>query len=361
MAAYTGISNCPPPEFSHWKTFDGVKNDGFTRFWYDVQDANYYQKYSTALNFINSILDKQNYGLTGGNIIPDPGFDNAAVWTIVGAMNIAGSQLNFTGTAPGDSCRPNGVALLANRWYKVEFDFNRVGGTLNILTTGAGTTSDGFSVGGHHVCHVFTGAGGNISIEGAGLLGTLDNFYVTLTVGNHLHQSSIANMPQLLAGAFNFDGASDRIVSEPFTWNSPLTIYAAMRFISWTNNDYLFSGNAAECGILQSGIVPDLVANAGVNSPADANLAINTFGIITLGVDITANDYFQINNFAAFRGSVGNNNPGGFKLGCDFAETVFGHIDVLEIIGRSVFDPGINQRIIYNYLNVHNALGLTPK
>lgn len=168
---------------------------------------------------------------------------------------------------------------------------------------------------------------------------------------NHLLQATGTHQPLWQATGVLFDGVDNFMKCSAFTFNQPEQIYILFKQVTWTANDRIFDGNVNLSGILyQTGTTPDIQIYASTNSPANANLAINTWGIVRVLFNGAASS-LQVNETAKWTGNAGANNMSGFVLGARGDGTSsWGNIEVKDVILRNVIDGSINEAIIYNYL-----------
>ncbi len=173
-----------------------------------------------------------------------------------------------------------------------------------------------------------------------------------LASGHDLIQANGADQPLWSANGVLFDGESEYMKCTGFPYVQPEMIYIVFRQITWVNNDKVFDGNVNNRGALvQSSITPEIRFYNGAFSPVDANLVLNTFGIVRVLFN-GANSMLQINNNVPFNGAGGVANMQGFTLGANGANLQFGNIEAKEIILRDVADGAVDQTAIYNYLSV---------
>ena len=192
-----------------------------------------------------------------------------------------------------------------------------------------------------------------ITVDGAGRVFRWND---KLGSGHDLIQANGADMPLLTATGVLFDGVSE-VMRVGFLYSQPEQIYMAFRQVTFTATNRFFDGFLANTGRLdQSAVSPNIYAIATAQSADNPNLAINTFGILRL-LFSGASSSLQINETIATLWDCG----GGFMNGCSIGSYggggSFGNIEVKEIFLR-IEDTAPNQTDIYNYINVHNELGL---
>ena len=154
-----------------------------------------------------------------------------------------------------------------------------------------------------------------------------------------------------------FDGVDNFLKASAFTLEQPEMIYIVFKQVSWTDNDRIFDGDGSDSGgMYQKDSSPNIKVIAGAPSNANANLVVNTFGIIRLLFN-GASSKLQVNETVAVTGNFGANNMGGFTLGQQGGGVLrFGNIQVKEIILRKIADAAGDEQDIYDYLE--NKYGL---
>jgi hypothetical protein len=102
--------------------------------------------------------------------------------------------------------------------------------------------------------------------------------------------------------------------------------------VTWTLNEVVFDGNAANSGNLgQSATTPRLRLFAGTATTENANLALNTYGVMA-GVFNGASSITQVNGGTEVGGNCGAANMGGFTLGANGTPSAYSNIQVKEVI-----------------------------
>lgn len=149
----------------------------------------------------------------------------------------------------------------------------------------------------------------------------------------HLLQATGAAQPALQAdGSILFDGVDDSLKCNTFTFNQPETIYILFKQVAWTNGMHVYDGNVATVGrIIQSGVTPQIIANAGASLSVNADLAVGVYGVAST-VFNGATSLYQVNNGTPTTGNAGANNMAGLTLGARGDNTTFSNIQVKEII-----------------------------
>lgn len=168
--------------------------------------------------------------------------------------------------------------------------------------------------------------------------------------GKNLLQADGAKQPLWVSpGTIRFDGVDNFLKSAAFTWNQPCFIYFLGKQITWTANDTWFDGGTdARAIIQQTPTAPTIKAYAGTISSANANLLVNTWGIVRVLFN-GANSKLQVNATAAVTGDFGANNMGGFTLGNRVSVPLYSNIEVKDIICANTTDAA-NEAEIFNWL-----------
>ncbi len=176
--------------------------------------------------------------------------------------------------------------------------------------------------------------------------------------GNDLLQAAGTNQPLWSSDGVLFDGVDNFMKCVGFTYDQPEMIYIVIKQVTWTVGEGIFDGNANNKGLLfQQATTPGIIAYAGSASGQNDNLAVNTFGIVRILFN-GALSKLQIDETAATIGDFGAINMEGFLLGANGGETVFGNIQVKEIILRKIVDSESDEQAIYDYLKKKYALSM---
>ncbi len=172
-----------------------------------------------------------------------------------------------------------------------------------------------------------------------------------LAGGNNLLQAAGTNQPLWVSpGTIRFDGVDNFLKCVAFTYNQPEEIWLICKLVSYTYVDYLFDGNTVNKGVIYQDSVPNtLKAYAGTSSAANANLSINTWGVIRVLFSGAASE-FKIDATATVTGNFGASNMGGFTLGSTATPSNYGTIEVKEVILRKIADTASDITLIYDYL-----------
>lgn len=171
-------------------------------------------------------------------------------------------------------------------------------------------------------------------------------------LSHHLLQAGAdAAKPLWSANGVLFDGTSDFMKCAAFTLVQPELIYMVFKQVTWTSADYIWDGNANLSGtLIQRTATPNFALYAGGYAADNANLALNTFGIIRALYSGAASKII-INETAPTTGTVtAGTSMGGFTLGSRSDGSSYSNIEVKEIIIRKIADTAPNEALIYEYL-----------
>ena len=166
-------------------------------------------------------------------------------------------------------------------------------------------------------------------------------------LAHHLLQAAGTNQPLWSANGILFDGVDNMMKCVAFPWNQPEFIYMVIKQVTWTNTRRIFDGNAVNSGVLaQSAVTPEIKSYAGTWTAANNNLVVDTWSIVRILFNgLTSST--QVNETAKVEGNGGIGNMGGFTLGASGIGSLFGNIEVKEIIGRISV---VGEAEIYAYL-----------
>lgn len=191
--------------------------------------------------------------------------------------------------------------------------------------------------------------GTGITVTGAGVSSWADQS----GNGRDLLQGTDANRPQLQGdGTILFDGVAHFLQTGAATLNSPLTIYLALRQITWTINELLFDGRAVATQVRQDIATPSLAMNGGVLLAGQGNLAINTYGALAC-VFNGANSRFHVNFTAPVTGDAGSNAPAGFTIGAARTAAAFCNCQYKEAaVFSEAHEPGVAARLLKYFMTL---------
>ena len=168
---------------------------------------------------------------------------------------------------------------------------------------------------------------------------------------------------EIVAGAINghnvvkFDPIDgNRGTSQTPTINQPSTTYIVFKQITWGSNLYIFDGYSANTRILlQLTSTPNLGINAGTSLNSNPDLALDTYGIITV-VFNGANSQIRTNTNAAATGNAGTTNSAGITLGGRGGTGYNSDIEVAYLVIRSGVDDLVTQNKYIAFLKTRFGL-----
>lgn len=174
----------------------------------------------------------------------------------------------------------------------------------------------------------------------------------------HLKQSSGTSQPALQADGsirfLNSSGDVDFLKTDTFTQAQPFTVYLLMKQVTWNalgNNPRVFAGNTNDVTIMyQIGTTPNLRQYAGNAGADNANLALNTYGVVA-SVYNGASALTQVNTGTAATGSCGAQSMTAFTLAANGGGgSGYADIEVKEIILYSAAHDAATRARIISYL-----------
>jgi hypothetical protein len=199
--------------------------------------------------------------------------------------------------------------------------------------------------------------GMGITVTGAGVSQWNDQ----TANGRHLKQGTDANRPALQAdGSILFDGLAHFLKCDAFTLAQPETVYILFRQVTWTSGEKVYDGNTLNAGThfqRTAGASPELAVHAGSTVGAITDIGINTYGV-TCCVFNGASSSIQGNSGAPTVGNAGAAGMGGFTLGASGASTLFGNIQVKEVIIYADAHDALTRTKVIRYLGRVGELGL---
>jgi hypothetical protein len=220
-------------------------------------------------------------------------------------------------------------------------------------------TFSGESVTNNILYPVVIGDGNTVTFYDSQLLSTItkdgSNFVSRwndrLLSGHDLFQSTGSFQPLWSVDGILFDGIDNCMKATAFTLIQPEFIYMVVKQVTWTKYDYFFDGNTADSGIVYQGegITPRINAGAGLYLGDNANLVLNTWGILRVLFN-GASSKLIVNATTPTTGNCGTGNMGGFTLGSRAVGLYYSNIHVKEIIIRKIADTSGDETAIYNYL-----------
>lgn len=167
--------------------------------------------------------------------------------------------------------------------------------------------------------------------------------------GNNILQGTDANRALLQAdNSILFDGVSD-FLQDAFTLDQPFSRYLLFKQVTWTSDDFIVDGVAASALLVQSGLTPALVMNAGNAGGSLTAIAVNTYGV-DCQVFNGASSVHQQNTTTSGAFDAGAGNPGGITLGTNLAGSAYGHIQVKEVILFAAAHDAATRTAVITYL-----------
>jgi hypothetical protein len=165
-------------------------------------------------------LDKSGNLALGAEICAIGVFDSATGWTVPAGWTVSGGVA--TASATSSSLLQTGVVATAGKWYKVEFDWTHVSGTI-FCRIGAGSAVS-YTTSGRKVAYLLATGGAGVEFYGGTVSGTLDNVSVKELPGNHRYQTTTGSKP-ILRGTpvggnivTNGDFATDTVWTKDAGW-----------------------------------------------------------------------------------------------------------------------------------------------
>jgi len=163
--------------------------------------------------------------------------------------------------------------------------------------------------------------------------------------------------PVLSADGILGDGADDFLKTAAFTWSQPEEVWMVIKQVTWTRYDRIFDGNTNDTmKFWQEDITPKLQVGIGGTSAKNANLAVNTWGIIRVLFN-GVNSEFQINQTVTDVFDCGASNAGGFTLFArGLGASSWANAQVKDIILGNAASDTATKALIYNNLKEINGL-----
>jgi hypothetical protein len=170
-----------------------------------------------------------------------------------------------------------------------------------------------------------------------------------------LLQATETNQPALQSdGSILFDGV-DNQMEATFTLNQPCTFYLLFKQVTWTANDIITDGSAAQVQLFQAASSPIIKLTAGGGgAPQNTALAVDTYGAVA-AVFNGASSLIQVNSTTGTAADAGANNPGGFSLGANRSAASASNIEAKEaIVFPAAHDAGQRAKVIAYLAQVGN-------
>lgn len=179
--------------------------------------------------------------------------------------------------------------------------------------------------------------------------------------GRHLKQGTDGARPALQAdGSILFNGTDEYLKCDAFTLVQPETVYILGTHVTWTgaSQGHWCDGEANNSmAIWDEGTTPEIDAFAGSRVGRNANLAVDTYGVV-VAVFNGASSVLQVNNTTPVAGDCGAADAGGFTLGASGNGGAPSNIQAKEsIIFPAAHGAATRARII-RYLSVVGQLGV---
>lgn len=178
--------------------------------------------------------------------------------------------------------------------------------------------------------------------------------------GRDLLQATDTNKPTLEAdGSITFDGVDNVLKCASFTLEQPETVYFLGKQVTWTIGDFLLDGDSSTTGAIpQTPTTPRLRINAGADAATNADLAVDTYGVV-VAVFNGASSLLQVNNGTPATGDPGAGDMGGFTLGANGSGAAdFSNINAKEVILYASAHDAVTRRRVIRYLSQVGQLGL---
>jgi len=338
--------------FSGGKTYSQILADGLTAAWYCSDEPSTVIKSAITGDQAIGWGDKLTYS-EGLELIDQNNWYKLSYWSSPGASwSQSGTTLRSNGTG---SCN--------------KLNFWQIGHTYKVTITKVHTSGEIRPLNDNtHASRLFSGSDtytyfipcSNTQLYnyGAAFVGTITAMSIKEVPANTLVQFDVPNgyRPLWSADGIAFDGTNDFLKTSPFSLAQPEMIYAVMKQVTWTKDDYLFDGNATNGGKLtQDTATPKIGIYSGAYLTGNANLAVNTWGIVR-ALFSGASSSLQVNETAALTGNAGTAYMGGFTIGARGAgDASFGRITAKEIIIRKAYNAA-DDAILYAYLKAKYSL-----
>lgn len=181
--------------------------------------------------------------------------------------------------------------------------------------------------------------------------GKISSWRDKLLSGHDLSAPTSGSRPLLTANGILFDASNNNyMVTDNFTYDQPMQVYAVCRQVTWTNADYLWDGTVNNAALAQFGTTPALVLYAGSSpEPSNTNMTLNVFHLIRT-LCHGANSFIQIDDTAKATGNPGTGAPGGISLACARGVSALANAEYKELIFRNVADDATTYAAIADYL-----------
>lgn len=181
--------------------------------------------------------------------------------------------------------------------------------------------------------------------------------------GNARHVAEVTNKPALKLAQVNgfpsvrFDGTNDKLQAL-FTLNAPFVYFVVMKQLAWTNQRVFIGGGADDNFSFGQGpsATPQIAIiwqGNGGGGTADANLALNTWGIVEVHAKTGVNQSFvKVNNNTATTESVTDSGTkGGVTIGAHPNPSGFSSVEFAEVLLYPSDLSAGNSTLVRDYLN----------
>jgi Putative flagellar system-associated repeat len=169
--------------------------------------------------------------------------------------------------------------------------------------------------------------------------------------GHDLAQATATYLPIWSVDGVLYDGSNDLMVTAPFTFNQPETVYMVVKQVTRKTAGAFFDGNAAGSGCVWTpGTSPNTSLYAGAQANDNINLVAGQWSIIRACINYE-NSTLQIDNTSPSTGDPGDYSMGGITVGAlHTGGGQYSNNQYKELIFRNVADDAATSKDIYNYL-----------
>ncbi len=160
-------------------------------------------------------------------------------------------------------------------------------------------------------------------------------------------------------GSIVFDGVSQFLEADSFSFTQPKTIYILFLQESFTDLDAVYDGNLGSSGVLRQALPSsDLeFATNGFSLGPITTFPLNVYGVVSV-VASGVNGVLQLNNETPLVGDTGTEAMNGFNLGRSPGLGRFSNIGVKEVIAYSGAHDSEQRLEVIEYLNNKWELGI---
>jgi len=160
---------------------------------------------------------------------------------------------------------------------------------------------------------------------------------------------------------FMFDGVTDYMKTNPFTYDQPEEIYLLIKQVSWKNNARIFDGDQGNTGcIFQAGLLHaeglDVYAGETPSLSSDKHPNMGPWNVMRVYFNGDNSNYY-INGEEITNVHAGSSSMGGITLGDFGGGYNKSHINIRHAIFRKIKDSPLNRDLLIDYLTrIANAL-----